>query len=113
MINVRSKKFTIGFFCGLSLLVVANIYSYYRMDDQPIMSHGFVNCGVPFKIYEYGGYWTHSVFHWGGLVADVAVAICLSFMLGGAFEKLFVGRSGFAYKITKQPHFVGSSYPCL
>ena len=90
---MRSKTFRIGFFIGMLLFVSANIYSYYRMPNESSMDDGFVDFGIPFKLYAYGGFWTHSVILWDGLLADILIAVCVSIILGWAFEKSFVNGS--------------------
>lgn len=93
MIYLRSKAFTFGFFGGLLLFVAANLYSYFRMAEYPSMDDGFVDCGVPFKLYAYGGFFGHSVILWQGLLADVLIAICMSIILGWVIERLLFNRS--------------------
>lgn len=93
MIDTRSKIFRIGFFIGILLFVSANISSYYRMPTESSIDDGFVDFGIPFKLYAYGGFWTHSVILWDGLLTDILIAVCVSIILGWAFEKLFMNRS--------------------
>jgi hypothetical protein len=51
------------------------------------MDDGFADFGLPFEVYAYGGFWTHSVVLWGGLIADVLVALCVSWLSGGCLKR--------------------------
>jgi hypothetical protein len=85
--QMRSKTFTVGFLLGLVLFVAANFYSYSQMYmpcDDCTMSFG-----MPFRIWQFGGFVSVAKILWLGLVLDVAIAVCASFLLGWALEKLF------------------------
>ena len=69
------------------LFFAANLYSYYRMPAESTIDDGFVYFGLPFNVYAYGGFWTHSVIFWPGLIADVLVALCASCAVGWIVEK--------------------------
>ena len=90
---MHSKTFAFGFFGGLLSFVAANLYSYFRMADYPSMDDGFVDCGLPFKLYAYGGFFGHSVILWQGLLADVLIAICTSVILGWLIARFVLNRS--------------------
>jgi hypothetical protein len=87
MIDSRSRKFSMGFLIALLLFVATNIYSYVLMPDAPSMSDGAVTFGFPLNLYEYGGFWTHSVILWQGLLVDLLIAGCTSTLLGWMFAK--------------------------
>ena len=82
MMSRRSVIFTKGFFLGLLLFLAANLYSYYRMPVSSTMDDGFVSFGFPFELYAYGGFFTHSVILWAGLIADISIAVCASIIFG-------------------------------
>jgi len=72
---MMSRKFVIGFLVAI-LFCAANLLSYYQMPEYSTMDDGFVSFGWPFSVYAYGGFWTHSVIIWTGLVGNVFVALC-------------------------------------
>jgi len=71
---MRLRRLPIGFLIAI-LFCGANLISYYRMPEYSTMDDGFVAFGWPFTVYEYGGFWTHSVIVWTGLVGNVFVAL--------------------------------------
>ena len=89
---MRSRKLTIGFFVAI-VFCAANLYSYYRMPEYSTMDDGFVSFGWPFSIYAFGGFWTHPVIIWTGLIGNVFVALSVSRILRRVFEKSLTRRS--------------------
>jgi hypothetical protein len=89
---MRSRKLTIGFFVAI-VFCAANLYSYYRMPEYSTMDDGFVSFGWPFSIYAFGGFWTHTVIIWTGLIGNVFVALSASRILRRVFEKSLTRRS--------------------
>ena len=65
----------------------ANLISYYLMPEESTLSDGFVEFGWPFSMYAYGGFWTHSVYLWTGLVGNVFVALATSRVLWWTTQK--------------------------
>jgi hypothetical protein len=87
MIDSRSREFSKGFLIALLLFVATNIYSYFMMPGASGLDDGFVTFGFPLSLYAYGGYWTHSVILWQGLLADMFLAGCASILLGWMFAR--------------------------
>ena len=71
------------------LFSVVNLYSYLRMPEYFSMDDGFVHFRWPFSVYAYGGFWTHSVIIWTGIVGNVFVALCAHRIVQGEWP-LFV-----------------------
>ncbi len=70
---MRFRKLPIMLFIAI-LFCAANLVSYYRMPAYSTIDDGFVYFGWPFSIYAYGGFWSHAVFIWTGLIGNVFVA---------------------------------------
>jgi hypothetical protein len=79
---MKSRPFILGFLATVLLLCAVNIYSYYRMPAESTMADGFVYFGLPYRVYAYGGFFTHSVILWSGLIANVLIAICVGLAAG-------------------------------
>jgi hypothetical protein len=80
-IHVQSKAFIVGFFTGLFLFIVINVYSYSRMQEQECFDC-LLGFGFPFHLYESG-----TILHlertlWLGLIVDFLIAICASILIG-------------------------------
>ena len=70
-----------------------NLYSYFRMPiEHPTMDDGFVDFGVPFKLYAYGGFAGQSIILWRGLLINLLLTLCVSIILGWMAEKMFRSR---------------------
>ena len=89
---MRVPRFKVGFVFAFALFCLANIYSYYDMPESSTMDDGFVEFGWPFAIYAYGGFWTHSVILWTGLIGNLVLAICVGRVFSKAIET-FKNRS--------------------
>lgn len=76
----------------------ANLYSYYRMPEYSSMDDGFVYFGWPFSVYAYGGFWSHSVTIWTGIIGNVSVALCAHRVIRRVFENVMTQRSLWARK---------------
>ena len=57
-----------------AVFCAANVLSYLRMPAESSMDDGFVSFGWPFDVYAYGGYWTHTVIFWTGIIGNIFVA---------------------------------------
>ena len=90
---MRSRTFILGFFATVLLFCAANIYSYSRMPAESTMDDGFVDFGLPFKVYAYGGFWTHSVILWGGLIGNVLIAMCIGLAVGWILQRSVANHS--------------------
>jgi hypothetical protein len=88
MSAIRSKAFSAGFFSGLVLFVAANIYGYDRMNEIECFDC-IVGFGLPFRLYETGGFFTVTRVLWHGFAADVLIAIGVSLMIGLLCSRLF------------------------
>jgi hypothetical protein len=64
----RLMRLVAAFFCA------ANVFSYLRMPAESSLHDGFVSFGWPFDVYAYGGYWTHTVIIWTGIIGNIFVA---------------------------------------
>lgn len=84
---MRRQKLLINLFIAISFCA-ANLFSYYRMPEGSTLDDGFVYFGWPFSIYAYGGYWSHAVFIWTGLIGNVFVALVASRVLSWSVAKL-------------------------
>lgn len=84
---MRSKTFTIGFLLGLASFIAVNFYSYTQM-SMPFLD-GAMSFGVPFALWQFGGFVSIARVLWPGLIADILIAVCGSLLLGWALEKLF------------------------
>jgi hypothetical protein len=74
---LRSRKSAIP----LSVAVVfgaANLISYLLMPESSTIDDGFVYFGWPFYIYAKGGFFTHEVIIWTGLLGNVVLALCVT-----------------------------------
>ena len=72
---MKFLKLPVSFLVAL-IFCAANIVSYYLMPEESTISDGFVYFGWPFSVYAYGGFWTHAVIIWTGIVGNVFVALC-------------------------------------
>ena len=83
---MNSKIFTVSFLIGIVCFVALNIYSYSNVVD-PMCS--FPNeFGVPFTLGTYGGFVTTTHILWGGLIANLIIALCFSCVLALAVVKV-------------------------
>jgi hypothetical protein len=90
---MRSKTFMLGFFVTVLLFSAANIYSYCGMPAESTLDDGFVDFGLPFKVYAHGGFWTHSVILWGGLIANVLIAMSVGLAVGWILQRTVANNS--------------------
>ena len=75
VVRMRSRRSIISWHGGPTILSrqplqLSRMPEYFSMDD------GFVHFRWPFSVYAYGGFWTHSVIIWTGIVGNVFVALC-------------------------------------
>lgn len=89
---MKYKRFTIGFLGTLIWFAAANIFSYIRMPEYSSLDDGFVDFGWPLKMYARGGFWTHTVILWNGVIGNVLIALCASLLVGFVIAKLSVPR---------------------
>ena len=69
------------------LFCAANLISYFTMPAESTMDDGFVVFGWPFSVYAYGGFATHSVIIWTGIVGNVFVALCANRVIRRVLQK--------------------------
>ena len=99
---MRSRKLTIGFLVAI-LFCAANLYSYFRMPESSTMDDGFVYFGWPFSVYAYGGFWSHPVTIWTGIIGNVFVALCAHRVVRRVLEIVLTRRSlGAAQNLDRQ-----------
>ena len=99
---MRSRSFTLGFFVGLVLFATANVYTSYPGYESGSQNNGVVavteefdalkEFGWPFRLHRSGTILHLDGFLWKGLVADIAVAVCVSVCIGFVFFLLFRRR---------------------
>jgi len=87
----RVISFGIGLIGSLACFGWANFDSYSNM-YKGSCDDCFVHFGFPFYLYETGGFAGPTRLLWGGLIADVTIAIIVSASVG-LLLKLFVSRS--------------------
>ena len=63
------------------VFIAANVYSYYRMPAESSMADGFVSFGWPFELYLEGGFVGTQTIIWTGLIGNIAVALCVIWIL--------------------------------
>ena len=85
---MRSKYVAIGLLGSAAFFIAANIYSYLRMPASSTIDDGFVYFGWPFNVYAYGGYYGHPVYIWTGMLANIAIATIVGFLIGLPVAKL-------------------------
>jgi hypothetical protein len=83
--TMRWKGFVVGFSCGFTLFVVANIYSYSQA--IPPCCDFSTSFGVPFELGTVGGYVGQTNLSWFGIVVNTSIALCSSILLGMVFAK--------------------------
>jgi len=60
-----------------TVFCAANLISYLRMSAVlSSIADAFATFGWPFDVYGYGGFWTHHVIIWTGIIANVFLAFC-------------------------------------
>jgi hypothetical protein len=89
---MRSKSFALGFVVGFALLFAANYYSYTQMQNS-FCDDCFISFGFPFEVWIEGGFVTIRRIVWSGVVANTAITVCVSFILGWVVEKISKSRS--------------------
>ena len=57
------------------------------------MDDGFVYFGWPFSVYAYGGFWSHPVTIWTGIIGNVFVALCTQHVVRRVLEIVLTRRS--------------------
>lgn len=85
-----SKIFAIGFLCGIALFIVVNLYSYNQAN--PPCCDFSASYGFPFKLGSYGGF-AGGAISWSGVIANMFIALCASYILGWVADKIFVSRN--------------------
>ena len=63
------------------IFCAANFFTYVRMPAESTLSHGFVSFGWPFDVYFEGGYVGNSGIIWTGLIGNIAIALCVVWVL--------------------------------
>ncbi len=76
-----SKPFVAGFLAGVGFPVAANLYSYAQTGDFDIADL-LRESGWPFPLYRSGTILHLNQILWGGLAADVSIAVSASLILG-------------------------------
>lgn len=84
---LRSRSFTLGFLVGLLLFAAANIYTFWRKQwSNGGICYTVKESGWPFRLHRSGfsicGTDNWDRFLWKGLVADIAIAVCVSICIG-------------------------------
>ena len=90
MRNPRSTIFLAGFVSGLLLVIAANLISYYRMKAEPLLIDAATGFGLPFRLFAISGF-GGGVILWGGLIANILLALCVGAALGWIAVKLYGG----------------------
>jgi hypothetical protein len=90
---LRDSRFVAGFFSGLVVFIAMNLYSYARMACT--MADGMCGFGLPFQIYETGGFVTITRIIWSGLFANSFIGITGSALLGLLYKQIAPHRSNF------------------
>ena len=63
--------------CVIAIFCAANLVSYLLMPESSTLDDGFVYFGWPFYIYARGGFFTHEVIIWTGIIGNLAIALCV------------------------------------
>ena len=58
------------------------------MPQYSTIDDGFVYFGWPFTVYLYGGFWSHAVIAWTGVLGNVVVALGAGRVLGWTLDAL-------------------------
>jgi hypothetical protein len=84
-----SRRYGIAFFVVAFVFVAANIRSFLR----PVTCFDcFFPYGVPFTLYQEGGYAGGAGIVWRGLAADITIVIVTS-ALAGRIWQMFAGKN--------------------
>ncbi|SRR5260370_39432443 len=79
----RSRRYGIVFFAVAIIFVIVNIHNFLR----PITCRDcFFPYGMPFTLYEEGGEGGGAGIVWGGLLADAAIIVVVSALLGRVWQ---------------------------
>lgn len=89
---MRSKPYLISSLAVFIAFIAANYYSYIRM-GYGFCDDCFITFGFPFEIWGEGGFVTVRTILWSGLIANVAIAISASILLGWALKRILSRRS--------------------
>jgi hypothetical protein len=105
---MKSRTLTINVFIAL-LFCVANLFSYFLMPESSTIDDGFVVFGWPFSVYAYGGFFTHTVIIWTGLIGNVFVALCAGRILkrivdAGWFRRRLLSSSPSSVNLSRLQH---------
>lgn len=87
MRHPKSTIFLAGFISGLLLLIAANLISYYRMRAEPLLIDAATGFGLPFRLFATSGFGGDAIL-WGGLIADLSIALCIGAALGWVAVRL-------------------------
>lgn len=88
---VRSKSFLLGFFAGLLFVAMVNVYTAYPDHELERNSsgieatedfHAYKEIGWPFRFHRSGTILHLDELLWQELIADIAIAICISDVTG-------------------------------
>lgn len=87
----HSRIFAVGFLCGIAIFIGLNVYSYSQAN--PPCCDLSASFGIPFPAGQYGGFVTATYILWGGVIANMFVALAGSYILGWVVEKIFMSRN--------------------
>ena len=97
----NSRSVTLGVLVGLLFFAAANIYTYYSEYNSGSNNHVVVvteefdalkEFGWPFRLHRSGTLFHLDEILWRGLVADIAIALCVSICIGFLCFLLFTRR---------------------
>jgi hypothetical protein len=86
----HSRIFAIGFLCGIALFIALNVYSYTQA--IPPCCDLSASFGIPFTAWSHGGFVGATNILLSGVMADMAVALAASYVLGWVAEKILMSR---------------------
>jgi hypothetical protein len=81
---MRYKSFLVGLAVGLVPFVCANVYGYLSMGSPggAACNDCSVSFGFPFPLWVEGGFVSVKRILWGGLLADLLIAVVVGVTLG-------------------------------
>lgn len=91
---MRAKLFIVGLAVGLAPFVAANVYGYLSMGStgSAACNDCSVSFGFPFPVWVEGGFVSVKRVLWGGLLADLLLAVAAAFLLGLVLAMLPAAR---------------------
>lgn len=87
-------RFAFAFLGVFFAFGVANVISYYVRTDMPGANDAIRRAGFPFLVWEEGGFAYRYHFSHAALWANIAVAVCLSAVVGVLVRRITGHRSG-------------------